>query len=94
MQYDELVDSLTPEVLERLRQAVATGRWPDGRPVTPQQREHSLQAVIAWESKHLAPQERVGFIDKGRKAAAPGAQGQGEDEAVPLRVRNAPGRDA
>jgi uncharacterized protein YeaC (DUF1315 family) len=70
MDYDQLLTSLTPELVDRLRAAVETGRWPDGREVTAAQREHSLQAVIAWESRHLPPEERVGFVDKRRKEAA------------------------
>ncbi|WP_439107534.1 YeaC family protein [Congregibacter sp.] len=69
MDYQSLIDTLTPDVIARLRQGIETGRWPDGRPVTPEQREHSLQAVIAWEQQHIPEAERVGYIDKGRKAA-------------------------
>lgn len=69
MNYRELVDSLTPDLVDRLRRAVETGRWPDGRPVTAEQRENSLQAVIAWDESHREASGRVGFIDRGRKAA-------------------------
>jgi uncharacterized protein YeaC (DUF1315 family) len=67
MEYQQLIDSLTPDVVARLRRGVETGRWPDGRPLTPEQREHSLQAIIAWDERHAAAEQRVGFIDKGRK---------------------------
>ncbi len=66
-EYDRLVGSLTPDVYERLKRAVETGRWPDGREVTAVQREHCLTAIIAWGERNLPPQERVGFIDRGRK---------------------------
>ncbi len=36
--------------------------------MTPEQREHAMQAIIAWGERHLAAAERVGFIDKGHKA--------------------------
>ena len=71
MNYQEYVDSLTPEMIARLRRGVETGRWPDGRALTPQQREHSLQAVIAWEETHLPEHQRVGYIDPGSKGEAP-----------------------
>lgn len=93
MEYDELVDSLTPDVLARLRQAVETGYWPDGREVTPEQREHSLQAIIAWEAKHLPPEQRVGFIDKGRKGERSAMQ-ESRNEASPLRWSESSGGDA
>jgi uncharacterized protein YeaC (DUF1315 family) len=89
MDYNQLLASLTPELVARLRAAVETGRWPDGREVTAAQREHSLQAVIAWESRHLPPEERVGFVDKSRKerARSPAA-------AQTLRWAGQPGDDS
>lgn len=68
--YQELVDSLSPELYRRLLSAVETGKWPDGRPLSAEQREHTLQAVIAWSERHLPPEQRVGFIDRGRKEQA------------------------
>jgi uncharacterized protein YeaC (DUF1315 family) len=90
MEYEQLIDSLTPDVVERLRRGVETGRWPDGRPVTPEQREHSLQAIIAWEQRRLPEEERVGFIDKGAKARAR----QRHDEVQPLRFDDGGDGDA
>ncbi len=69
MDYQAFVETLSPELVARLRRGVETGRWPDGRELTPEQREHSLQAVIAWERRHLPEAERVGYIDKGKKAS-------------------------
>lgn len=66
-EYDKLVGSLTVDVYERLKRAVETGKWPDGREVTAGQREHCLKAVIAWGERNLPPEERIGFIDRGRK---------------------------
>ncbi|MGB1141024.1 MAG: YeaC family protein [Halioglobus sp.] len=68
MQYDDLINALTPDTYERLKRAVETGKWPDGSPLTPEQRATSLQAVIAWSEKNLPPERRVGFIDRGHKA--------------------------
>jgi uncharacterized protein YeaC (DUF1315 family) len=68
MQYDELIEQLSPEVIAQFREALELGRWPDGRSVSPEQREHCMQAVIAFEHRHVAAADRVGYIDKGRKA--------------------------
>ena len=68
MDYQAFIETLSPDVVDRLRRGVETGRWPDGRELTPQQKEHSLQAVIAWERLHLPAEERVGYIDRGGKA--------------------------
>ena len=68
MNYQETIDSLSPEMYQRLRQALETGKWPDGRPLTAQQKEDTMQAIIAWGEKHLSPEERIGYIDRGHKA--------------------------
>lgn len=68
MNYQSMIETMTPEIYRNLRRAVELGKWPDGRVVTPEQRESALQAVIAWGERHLPPEQRVGFIDKGHKA--------------------------
>jgi uncharacterized protein len=68
MDYLKLVKTMTPDVYQRLARAVAVGKWPDGTVLTTEQRHDALQAVIAWGELHLPASERVGFIDKGRKA--------------------------
>jgi uncharacterized protein YeaC (DUF1315 family) len=70
MNYRETIEGMPRETYDRLRQAVELGRWPDGRALAPEQRENALQAVIAWGEMHLPPEERVGFLDRGRKADA------------------------
>lgn len=60
--FEQLIDSMTLEVWHNMRRAVELGRWPDGRKVSPEQRELCLQAVIAWEVKHLPEEERTGFV--------------------------------
>ena len=70
MDYEQLIESLTPDVVERLRRGIETGRWPDGRTLTPRQREDSLAAVIAWEQRHLPEEERTGYIDRSARDRA------------------------
>ncbi|ROQ20013.1 hypothetical protein EDC38_0606 [Marinimicrobium koreense] len=62
MNYQDLLNSLTPEVYENLKRAVELGKWPDGRVVTPEQRQHCMEAVIAYEHKHLPPEQHTGYI--------------------------------
>lgn len=81
MDYQSLVDTLSPDIVARLRQGIETGRWPDGQPVSAAQREHSLQAVIAWEQRHVPEADRVGYIDKGRKAGiSPAGEANKEEQ--------------
>lgn len=68
MDFQRLIANITPEIYASLKRAVEIGRWPDGRRLTSEQRELSLQAVIAWEMKHLPETERTGYIDRGSKA--------------------------
>ena len=57
-----------PDLYDRLLQALATGQWPDGSPLSEEQRGHAMQAVIAWGELNLPPEQRIGYIDKGHKA--------------------------
>jgi len=68
MDYLKLIEDMTPEIYRSLKRSVEIGKWPDGRPVNPQQRQAALQAVIAWGKLHLPDNEQVGYIDKGHKA--------------------------
>lgn len=68
MDYQKLIADMTPEIYRSLKRSVEIGKWPDGRPVNPQQRQAALQAVIAWGKLHLPESEQVGYIDKGHKA--------------------------
>ncbi len=68
MDYQQLVDTMTLETYQNLKRSVELGKWPDGKPLSAEQRENTLQTVILWGEKHLQPHERVGFIDKGQKS--------------------------
>lgn len=68
MEYQQLIESLTPEVYEKLRIAVEIGKWPDGRRLSPEQRQECMQALIAWGELNLPEEQRVGYIDRGHKA--------------------------
>lgn len=86
MEYEDVIKQLTPEIYQSLKRSVELGRWPDGRPVTPEQRGNALQALIAWGERHLPPEQRIGYIDKGSKAGSDCDRPQPESE--PLRWRD------
>jgi hypothetical protein len=67
VKYQDLVEQITPELYATFRRSLELGRWPDGRTLTPEQRESCLQAVIAYDRLHYPQEERVGYIDRGRK---------------------------
>ena len=48
MDIEQIIDSMTPEVYQRLATAVELGKWPDGVALTPEQKES-----IAPERSHI-----------------------------------------
>lgn len=62
MDYLNLVSTLSPEVYRKLLRSVELGRWPGGSPLTREQREHAMQAIIAWGELHLPEEDRVGYL--------------------------------
>jgi uncharacterized protein YeaC (DUF1315 family) len=68
MNLDDLIASMTPEIYKNMKEAVELGRWGDGRDMTPEQKEFSLEAMIRYE--HLvdvAETDRVGYVDMTNK---------------------------
>ena len=63
MQFEQFIASITPEIYANMKQAVETGRWPDGRNLSEEEQEMTLRAVIAYDHKMLAEQDRIGHID-------------------------------
>jgi hypothetical protein len=75
--YQDLIESLDPATYQRLKRALETGKWPDGRMLSEQQQRSCMDAIIHWEARYLSPEERTGYIDPGSKGkAAPGATEQ------------------
>jgi len=62
--YAALLEQLTPEMLAQLKVAVELGKWPSGERLSPQQLEHCLQAIIAWDHRNLPEEARVAWIDR------------------------------
>lgn len=52
MNLDEMINSMTPEVYQRLSTAVELGKWPDGVALTAEQKENSLQLVMLWQARN------------------------------------------
>ncbi|WP_438951582.1 YeaC family protein [Porticoccus sp.] len=71
MDFQQLIDSITPDIYESLKQSVERGKWPDGRKLTPAQREHSMQAIIAYDLRHKPEDQRVGYVPPKQKIAGP-----------------------
>lgn len=52
MAVDKLLEMMDPHVYQTLCYAVETGRWEDGTRLTKEQRDHCMQAVMIYQSKH------------------------------------------
>jgi uncharacterized protein len=68
MDFENLIAQITPDIHQNLRRAIELGKWPDGRALSQEQKELTMQALISYESKHLTDTDRVGYIDRGPKA--------------------------
>lgn len=67
MNIEQVLAALTPEIVASFRTAIEIGKWPNGQALTQEQREICMQAVVAWEHKHLPEDQRTGYIDRGKK---------------------------
>ncbi|MFC6668846.1 YeaC family protein [Marinobacterium aestuariivivens] len=65
MNYEQLIESMTPEMHRSLKRAVELGKWPNGERLSEEQRSISLRAVIAYDQR-LPEDERTGYIDRTR----------------------------
>lgn len=52
-----MIDTMPESIYQKLKIAVETGKWADGNPLSQQQRENCLQAVMAWQAKHAQNDE-------------------------------------
>lgn len=58
----EMIQNITPEIYLNLKQSLEIGKWPDGRKLTDEQKELTMQAMIAWEIQNLPEEERTGYM--------------------------------
>ena len=65
MNIEALLDAMTPEVYERLRQSVETGKWLDGTPLSAEQQESCMQAVLLYQAKIEKSTEHMTVNAKG-----------------------------
>ena len=66
---DELVESLTPDMVNDLKRAIEIGKFPDNRVVSEEQRELMIEATILYDALKLPEEERTGFIHRKKQAS-------------------------
>ena len=77
---EKMLEALTPEIIESFRLAIEISKWPNGQRITDAQRATCMQAVIAWEHKHLPENQRTGYIAKGSKLEGDVCEAPHDDE--------------
>jgi len=84
MNIEQLIASMTPEIYNNMKVALELGRWGDGRTVTPEQKEFTLEAMIRYEHLHNIPEtERVGYVDTTNKRKK---KQQGGDDTQTIKI--------
>lgn len=62
MEYNQLIAQLTPEVYLRLKTAIETGKWPDGRVLSQDQKASCLEAVLRYQTMKLDATKHSGYM--------------------------------
>lgn len=65
MQYDDVMRAVTPEIYERMKTAIETGRWPDGNRLTPAQLDNAMEIVIFYQARKLNQTEHFSINSSG-----------------------------
>ena len=66
MDVKDLIAAMTPEIYQRLVQAVELGKWPDGVALTPEQKENSLQLVMLWQARNNVQAQHMTIDTNGQ----------------------------
>lgn len=85
MNFEDLLNSITPDIYANLKQAIEIGKWPNGDKLSVEQKESCLQAVIAYELKNVPEQERTGYIPPKPHVHCGGDGDIAEPEEKPLK---------
>ncbi len=84
MNIQELLKTVTPEVYQNLKKSIELGKWPNGEKLTVEQRENSLQLVIAYEMTHVEEKDRTGYVPP-KEACASKKPKTENDEPTPIK---------
>lgn len=76
----EMIQNLTPDIYQSLKEALELGKWPDGRKLSAEQKELTMQAIIAWEVRNLPEEERTGYMG-GQECASKSKKAQAQAQA-------------
>ncbi len=66
MNIDVLVNTLTPEIYQRLEYGASTGKWPDGTPLSEEQKAQTIQLVMLYQAKVAKTNEQFTVGEDGQ----------------------------
>lgn len=61
----QVVENMSEDMYLRLKHAAETGKWPEGTPVEPAQRDSALQLSMAYQARHLNSSEMLSVGSDG-----------------------------
>lgn len=64
MNIEHLINAMSPQVYEVIKQAVETGKWPNGVALEADQREKAMQAMMLYQGTHLEQTDHM-TVGKG-----------------------------
>lgn len=88
MNIDALLAAMTPDVFARLRQAVETGKWPDGTVLSEEQRDSCMQAVLLYQSKieksseHMTINAQGEIVQKSKREFRDALQAEQDENTI------------
>lgn len=83
MTLDDLINSMTPDVYKNLKQGVELGKWPNGVKLTSEQKKTSLEAILIYEQRNLAEEDRTGYMEQACKSSSENK----DDDVQPLTIK-------
>jgi uncharacterized protein len=87
MDFQQLLDSITPEIYESFKKAVELGKWPDMRPLSEEQKSLCMQAIIAYEQRK-PEEQRTGYVPPKTTACSSDLPDDHLDDQQPLKWQN------
>ena len=66
MDFEQVINSMTPDIYQRLVTAVELGKWPDGVALTAEHTENSLQLVMLWQARHNTDAQHMTIDTQGQ----------------------------
>jgi uncharacterized protein YeaC (DUF1315 family) len=73
MQVQQLLAAMSDDIYSKFKQAIETGKWLDGKPLSDEQRDTVLQAIILYQAKieqsdqHMTVGKDGKIVEKSRQ---------------------------